>query len=134
MHRLVLLIVCFINPMSVRYSTIWDRKGSARKFRCTTAAREWNFLFFSLKKMLLLIVFFFIKEMVSQVKVWSLKCLKCKVSWYHSYSFLYIDFWIPESVCWFEKYLNIYCWCLSIETTQQYLTNQLFTIRNPFNT
>ena len=27
LHRLVLLIVCFINPMSVRYSTNWDRKG-----------------------------------------------------------------------------------------------------------
>ena len=26
-HRLVRLIVCFINPMSVRYSTNWDRKG-----------------------------------------------------------------------------------------------------------
>ena len=27
LHRLVLLSVCFIYPMSGRYSTIWDRKG-----------------------------------------------------------------------------------------------------------
>ena len=27
LHQLVLLIVCFMNPMSVRYSTNWDRKG-----------------------------------------------------------------------------------------------------------
>ena len=27
LHQQVLLIVCFINPMSVRYSTNWDRKG-----------------------------------------------------------------------------------------------------------
>ena len=27
LHRLVLLSVCFINPMSVRYSTNWDQKG-----------------------------------------------------------------------------------------------------------
>ena len=27
LHRLVLLSVCFINPIYVRYSTNWDRKG-----------------------------------------------------------------------------------------------------------
>ena len=40
LHRLVLLSVCFIYPMSGRYSTNWDRKvDPARKFKCTTATR-----------------------------------------------------------------------------------------------
>jgi len=37
LHRIDLLIVCFINPMSVRYSTNWDQKGWPGS-ECTTAA------------------------------------------------------------------------------------------------
>ena len=37
LHRLVLLIACLINPMSVRYSTNWDRKGWPGS---TTTARD----------------------------------------------------------------------------------------------
>ena len=40
LHRLDLLSVCFIYPMSGRYSTTGTRKvDPARKFKCTTAAR-----------------------------------------------------------------------------------------------
>ena len=41
LHRLVLFSVCFINPMSRRYSTNCrtGKVDPARRFKCTTAAR-----------------------------------------------------------------------------------------------